>query len=282
MRPDRWGCWGCRPAARCPPTPNDDFGRCARSCSVIRVAAVPAGRRRRPGAERSVGRLQRQRPLGVDLLDRRPGQPDRAEHVDQQHTGVVHLDSRVPEQRPGQQRRPAASTSRSAAARPGRPDAAAPAARRRRSRRSPPPALCWPRGRNVVGISPSSHSLGRRFGRDDNGGNPGSLGPRPGDRLLGRRHLVSGGGRRQFRAQPRRGAGHRRRIRLRQVDHRDVAARPAAEEQPRQGIHRTRRAATGRRRCPRAALDPRPRGFGDLPGADDGAEPGVHHRVPDR
>ena len=84
------------------PTPN---GRRRQMLDVLLGGvprAVPAGRGRGPGPERPVRGAQGQRPLGVDVRDRRPRQGDRPEHVDQRDAGVVHLDSGVPERRPGQ------------------------------------------------------------------------------------------------------------------------------------------------------------------------------------
>ena len=71
--------------------------------------AAGAGGRCAPRREPAVGRDQRQRPLRLDILDRRPRDVDRASDVDEPHAGGRHGDHRTPERRPageGDQRRP--------------------------------------------------------------------------------------------------------------------------------------------------------------------------------
>ena len=112
-------------------------------------------------------------------------------------------------------------------------------------------------------------------------GCPGPVRAQPRHRLLGRRGVVSGGRQRRVRPVPRRGAGHRRRVRIGQVDHGDGDARSAAEERLGARLDQAARQGDRRDRRLHVAADPWWRGVDDLPGADDGAQPGVHRRVPD-
>ena len=124
-------------------------------------------------------------------------------------------------------------------------------------------------------ISPSARGRARRRGADPPR-------PRPGHRVRRRVRAAARRRRGQLRPAPRRDAGPRRRVGLRQDDHRPRPAPPAAARRPdRRRLGLVRRRGPRRARRPRPALVPLDPPLARLPGRDERAQPRADGGGPD-
>ena len=258
------------------------------------VADMTPGAGADHAVNRPVGRVQRQRVARVDVDERLPRDVDAVRDVLRRvMPASLDLDVRTPERRPGEER-----DQRGAAGTPTARLGSAPA-------RSPDHATSAATAQTTIAIdaveartscsccSPvtpplSSRTHVRNASMNASNDRAARYDSRllEVDRALGRlrRRQLLGPGREgpELHRRRRRGARDRRRVGLGQEHELDGDARPAAQERPRHRQRQARSAASSSAR--RRTTLRRVRGNEiavDLPGADDGAEPGLHDRVPD-
>ena len=264
-------------------------GRCCGVAAWLRPdRLVDARGGCRPAGEPAVRRDQRQRPLRVDGVDRRPRQVDRAEHVDEPHAAVVDDDLGSPEHRPARTGDQAPATARRAAPSSRSRDQQRDQHRRRRSTPTTTVSARPNHGRNtsthavIVAAPPAGREpVTRRPPTDTH-----RTGPARSQHLDIDFWVDGVWYPAVIDASFELNAGEVLAIVGESGSGKSTTAMSLMGLLPKNshvsGLDQARRPGARRHRPALAAPDPRSRGLGHLPGADDGAQPGVHGRVPDR